>query len=83
MILRRSGTRFFDFRLALAAAMPVMGIMVWLKPLILSQQVGTGEGGAGAQTGHAVDLGEGAQDDDILVGRHQVAALNGAPAMCV
>ena len=38
----------------------------------LGEQVGPAQRRTGAEAGHAVELGEGAQDDDILVGRHQI-----------
>ena len=72
MNLRRSGTSVLPCRLALAAAMPVIGIMRGAVAAGLCEQVRTRDRGAGAQPGHAVDLGEGAQNDHVFVGGDQI-----------
>ena len=54
----------------MAPTMPVTGSARAVAPQ-LGEQVGPPERRPGAEAGHAVELGEGPQDDDVLIGRHQ------------
>ena len=74
MIFRRVATRPLTLRLAMAPTMPVDRQGPGAVALDLGEQVGPRQRRAGAEAGHAVELGERPQDDHVLVGRDQRAS---------
>ena len=74
LMARRSATRPLDFEAGGGAGQTGDGHETDAEGTQLRQQVRTAHGEAGAQACHAVDLGEGAQHDHVLVGGDQIVA---------